>query len=152
MSEYEHSQTIQAPADRVFDFVSDLNNLPKYLPTVHKAMPQPGERVRLQGEANGHAYDSDGSFRVNKAQRRLEWGSDGEHHYTGWLQVTEDGRDSSEVTVHLSFAPRPDQQQKLAQSTGSADTAIQEGLQKSLQSLVNLIEGKGGKVEVKAAS
>jgi hypothetical protein len=55
------------------------------------------------------------------------------------------------VTVHLSFSPRPDQQQKLAQSTGSADAAIQEGLQKSLESLVNLIEGRGGKVEVRAA-
>ena len=150
MSEYQHSRTIRASADRVFAFVSDLNNLPEYLPTVHKALPQSGERIRLQGEANGHAYDTDGFFRVDKAERRMEWGSDGERHYSGWLEVSEDGRDASEVTVHLSFAPRPDEQQKLAQSTGSADTAIQEGLQKSLESLVNLIEGKGRKVEVRA--
>jgi len=151
MNEYEHSQTVQAQADRVFDFASNLNNLPEYLPTVRQAIVQPGGRIRVQGEANGQPYDSDGTFRIDKARRRMEWSADGNRQYSGWLEVNEDGRHASEVTVHLSFAVGPNDRRKLAQSTGSADAAIMEGLQKSLQSLVNLIEGTGGKVEVRAA-
>lgn len=152
MNEYEDSKTIQGSADRVFAFVSDMNNLPKYLSTLHKATPQSGERIQVQGEANGHPYDSDGYFRVDKAKRRMEWGSDGERKYAGWMEVSEEGRGASQVTVHLSFTPRPDEQQKLSQHTGSPEATIQEGLQKALESLENLIEGKGGKVETPAAT
>ena len=106
----------------------------------------------MQGEVQGHTYDSDGFFRVDKANRRMEWGSDGEQHYEGWLEVSEDGRDSAQVTVHLSFSPRPDQQKKMAQASGSVDATMQQGLQKTLESIQNLIEGKGGKVEVPTAS
>jgi len=60
MSEYEQTAIIQCRAQQVFDFVSTIDNLPRYLPTVTNAMPQDGERVRVQGEAAGHRYDSDG--------------------------------------------------------------------------------------------
>ena len=34
MSEYHHSQRVEGSPDKVFNFVADVNNLPKYLPTV----------------------------------------------------------------------------------------------------------------------
>jgi uncharacterized protein YndB with AHSA1/START domain len=49
MPDYEHSLTIEASPETVFDFVSDIANLPKYLPTTHHAEAQPGGRVRVQG-------------------------------------------------------------------------------------------------------
>jgi uncharacterized protein YndB with AHSA1/START domain len=52
--EYEESLTMRAPADRVFDFIADVRNLPKYLPTTKDAQSQGGERVHVQGEAQGH--------------------------------------------------------------------------------------------------
>lgn len=57
MAEYEHAMTIDASPDAVFDFVADIRNLPKYLPTTKSAQPQGEERVRVQGEAAGHQYD-----------------------------------------------------------------------------------------------
>jgi uncharacterized membrane protein len=113
--EFEESMTIDAPADRVFDFVSNVQNLPKYLPTTRNAQSQPGDRVRVQGRAEGHDYDSDGYLRKDREHFRLEWGAD-ERYYKGRLEVQPRGAQSSEVRVHLSFkgggtgpGPSPDE-------------------------------------------
>ncbi len=151
MAEYEHSARVNAPAEAVFDFVSDIGNLPKYLPTTHHAESQGLGRVRVRGEAGGHTYDSDGYFRVDATEHRMEWGSDGENAYAGWLQVEENGS-GSDVTVHLTFAPRPDQAERFEEQTGDRDRTIQEGLEASLLSIRNLVEGRGGKVEPTAAT
>lgn len=158
MSEYEHTQRIEATPDQVFAFVSDVGNLPKYLPTTHSAQSQGSERVRVQGEAQGHRYDADGYFRRDEANGRLEWGSDGEISYSGWLEVKPgpDGDDrSSSVTVHLSFGPNP----REAVNAGGpppdgapSDRDIQDSLEKALVSIQNQVEGKGGKVEPAAAT
>lgn len=151
MSEYKHSISVQASPDQVFAFVSQVENLPKYLPTVHNAAPQQGERVRVEGEANGHAYTDDGFYRVNQAQRRMEWGSDGENNYSGWLEVSSNGNGSN-ITVNLSFEPRGQLDQQLEQQAGNRDQAIREGIAASLQSIQNIVEGEGGKVPSRADS
>lgn len=151
MPEYEHSQTIQAAPQRIFDFVADVSNLPKYLPTTKSAQEQGEERVRVQGEAKGHRYDADGYLRPNAEKLRLEWGAD-EGYYSGWLQI--DGQngsvhsDNAQVTVHLSFKEKPGQDSGHAPS----DADIQEGMQKALQSIQNYVEGTGGKEEPAAAT
>lgn len=148
MHEYHQSKAIQVSADDVFSFVSDIKNLPKYLPTVTNAMPQQGERIRVQGEAGGHRYDSDGYFRVDHTNRRLEWGSDGENNYSGWLEVGEGNTESSsELTVHLSFDPKPELARQFEQQGGNRHEVINRGIQEALISIQNLCEGKGGKVE-----
>ncbi len=151
MPDYEHSLTIQASPDAVFDFVSDVANLPKYLPTTHKAGAQPGGRVRVQGEAGGHAYDSDGYFRVDAPNLRMEWGSDGENRYLGWLEI-DGAADECEVTVHLTFQPKPEQSERMDEQTGDRDQTISDGLIAALESIRNYAEGHGGKVESAAAS
>lgn len=152
MSEYEHTTTVNSDPKRVFSFVSDVNNLPRYLPTVTQAMAQGPERVRVKGEAAGHQYDSDGYYRVDPARMRMEWGSDGENQYRGWLEVQgEEGETTATVLVHLSFEPRPDIAEQYEQQSGSPHRTIQEGLQSALQSVKNICEGQGGKVESHAA-
>ncbi len=91
MAEYTDRIDVAASADAVFAFVSDIENLPKYLPTVHHAHPQGNERVEVEGEANGHPYNSDGWFKVDQAARTMTWGSDGENDYSGKMKVTGDG-------------------------------------------------------------
>lgn len=148
---YTASRTINAPVDEVFAFVSDVKNLPKYLPTTKKAEAQGEDRVRVQGSANGHDYDADGHFAVDAAKHAMTWGSDGERTYSGQMEVAGRGQ-QSEVTVHLHFEPGKKGKQEMAETSGSPEAAIQEGLEKALQSIQNQVEGKGGKVEPKAAS
>ena len=146
MPDYEHSLTIEASPETVFEFVSDIKNLPKYLPTIHQAEAQPGGRVRVQGEAAGRAYDSEGYFRIDAPNHRLEWGSEGENRYQGWLEI--DGvAGECEITVHLTFQPKPNQSSRMDAQTGDRDKTIGDGLISALESIRHLVEGHGGKAE-----
>jgi Oligoketide cyclase/lipid transport protein len=146
MAEYEQTILVKASPDAVFDFISDVRNMPKYLPTTHRAEPQGAGRVRVQGEVRGHAYDSDGWMRLDKTEHRMEWGSDGENKYSGWMEVEGD-ENGCAVTVHLSFAPRPDQKEQFKEQTGSVAETIQQGLEAALTSIKNQCEGRSVKVE-----
>jgi hypothetical protein len=143
--EYEQSMTIHASADDIFDLVADVRNMPMYLPTTKRAEPQPGDRVLVQGEAEGHPYSADGFLRADRDRHTLEWGAD-EHNYAGRLEIQPQGQDASTVTVHLSFRQYP------GEGHGPSDEDIQEGLVKALQSIENLVTGRGGKVEPNAAT
>ena len=151
---FEHSTTIDASPDEVYAFMSKVENLPKYLPTTHAAQPQQGDRVRVQGEAQGHPYNSDGYFRQDAAAHRIEWGAD-EGYYSGYLEVTAQGSGSS-MTVHLSFSGGPPAGQGDAPGEGNAPNPdqIQEGLVKALESIKNFVEDgrTGGKEEPSAAT
>lgn len=152
MSDYIHSLRVEARADQVFDYVSDIHNLPDYLPTVRRAEPQGNERVAIEGNASGNAYASDGFFKVDRNQRRMEWGSDGENEYRGRLEVREmDGGKACDVSVHLSFTPRPDLAQRFEDQTGDRDRTVRQGIETALASIKNACEGHGGKVEYRTA-
>jgi uncharacterized protein YndB with AHSA1/START domain len=138
MAEYEHRMTISAPPDVVFDFVADVCNLPKYLPTTKAAQPQAGDRVRVQGGGHDFSYDSDGYLRADRANYRLEWGAD-ERYYSGFLQITPQGSES-DVTVHISLHGTPS-------GKPPSDADIREGLVTALNSIQNYVTGQGGKEE-----
>ena len=146
MAEHERSRRVDAPADDVFAFVSTPENLAAILPTVRSVEPNGEGRVLVRGEARGRAFEDAGWFRVDRARRRLEWGAD-EDHYRGWLTVA--GADGgAEVVVHLSFAPRVDETGRPI--TGEAPEEpdpIEDDLEAALDSLRNLMEGRGGKEE-----
>ncbi len=145
MAEYEHSATIPVSSDALFQFVSNVGNLPQYLPTTRSAQPQGNDRVRVQGEAHGHQYEDDGYFRVDQRRQYMEWGSD-EGHYSGWLQVRGEGQESS-LTVHLSLSARDGGDQQMP----NQDQRVQEGLEAAIQSIRNVVQGQGGKVEPRSA-
>lgn len=141
--EYERSRLIQVTPDAVFDYISDVNNLPTYLPTLQHAEPQGEDRVRLDVKVQGQEHSADGYLRVDDAKRRLEWGSD-PNDYSGWMTVSdEDGR--SRVIVHLSFADRSGYPERIEASSSQPDP-IDQGLKASLDSIKNILEGRGGKV------
>ena len=148
MGGYEQTLTMRAPPDRVLGFVSDVRNLPRYVPTTKDAQPQGEGRVRVQGEAQGHRYDGDGYLRRDDAAGRLEWGAD-EGYYSGWFQVRGDGGASSSVTVHISLRGHPPGADP---SSAPSDEQINEGLVKGLESIRNQVEGRGGKEEPSAAT
>lgn len=161
MSEYIHSITIEAPPKEVFDYISDVDNLPDYIPTVRSAEPEKNNQVRLQGEAAGHHYDSGGFFHVDEENMRVEWGSQENKNYSGSLIVkpNESSRDNAssgaatncEVVISISFEPHAERVEQFRQQGRDTDEVVREGIQKALLSIKNQCEGVGGKVESKAA-
>jgi uncharacterized membrane protein len=146
--EYEDSLTVNAEVGPVFDFVADVRNLPKYLPTTKSAQKQGADRVRVQGAAEGHSYDSDGYLRPDQVRHRLEWGAD-EGYYSGWMQL-EDRSGRTEVTVHISLRGRPPGADERGGDAPSPDQ-VKEGIRKGLDSIRNHVEGRGGKEEPSVA-
>ena len=144
MPEYTDRIDVSASPDAVFQFVSDINNLPKYLPTVHHAHPQTGERVEVEGEANGHAYASDGWFKTDAASKTMTWGSDGENDYSGRMQISGAGGKAT-VECSLKFDPKPAVRQSMDDHQGGPSAAMTDGLRASLQSIKQICEGTGGK-------
>jgi uncharacterized protein YndB with AHSA1/START domain len=146
MAEYERSRLVQASPDDVFAFVSDASNLATFLPTVDTVEPQAGDRVEVHGEIRGRSYEDDGWFRVDENRRRIEWGAD-EHAYSGWLTVAAENG-GAQVVAHLSFAPyvTPSGRPIGGEPAGEPDP-IEQSLESALDSLRNLIEGRGGKEE-----
>jgi uncharacterized protein YndB with AHSA1/START domain len=146
MAEYERSRLVQASPDDVFAFVSDASNLATFLPTVDMVEPRAEGRVEVHGEVRGRTYEDDGWFRVDEARRRIEWGAD-EGTYSGWLTVAQ-ANGGAQVVTHLSFAP-------FVTATGHPITgepeaepdSIEQSLEAALDSLRNLMEGRGGKEE-----
>ncbi len=147
MQNFEKSKIVNAEPDQVFEFLSDIDNLSQYLPTVRHAEHEENDRIRIQGEAGGHKYDDTGFFRADEDTRRMEWGSDSERGYQGWLTVEESGNNQSEVKVHLSFGQQNHALKEMDQRTGDHVEAINEGIENALKSIKNLCEGIGGKVE-----
>ena len=147
MPEFEHSLTMRASADQVFDFIADVRNMPRYLPTTKSAQPQGDDRVRLPGEARGHRYDADGWVRRLADRNRLEWGAD-EGYYSGWLEAREDGDGQTRVTVHLRIDGAPPG----AGEHYAPPERVREGLEAGLRSIQQQVEGTGGKVEPSAAT
>ena len=146
MAEYERSRLIRASPDDVFAFVSDAGNLATFLPTVDTVEPQAEDRVEVHGEVRGREYEDDGWFHVDEARRRLEWGAD-ERDYSGWLTVSGDG-DGSQVVAHLSIAPYVSPSGRPIDDEPARDhDPVEESLEAALDSLRNLMEGRGGKEE-----
>jgi uncharacterized protein YndB with AHSA1/START domain len=154
--EYEQSQPIDAPPEEVFAWLSDVGNLPEYLPPWwpprrrgprSRASPARGSRRRssTRGE-EGRTFDAEGYLAVKEAERRMEWGAEAGRDYSGWLTVANRGEGGSEVVVHLSFGERsvePEMQER----TPEGRDPLAEGISATLESIRRQIEEGSGKVE-----
>lgn len=144
MPAYSDQTDVQAPADAVFRYVADVKNLSKYLPTVHRAEPEAGERVRVEGTANHHEYTSDGWFKTDEATKTVTWGSDGENDYSGKMSVSGDGS-RAQVKVTINYSPKPDVAKSMEENQGGPAAAMKDGIRTALANIAQQCEGRGGK-------
>ncbi|HKH12139.1 MAG TPA: SRPBCC family protein [Rubrobacter sp.] len=153
MQEYEQSKAVAAPANEVFAWVSDVENLPKYLPPIKDAgiegsaaAGSPGERVKMRVEIPDRGeFDSEGYFDVDAEARTMRWGAETGRDYSGRLTVAEAGDGQSEVTVHLSFDPRSVEGEIQEDSSDDRDP-LEESLEATLESIRRQIEEGSGKL------
>jgi uncharacterized membrane protein len=97
--QHEHTEHIAAPADAVYAAISDVANLPRFVPQLTGARAVSGDRVEVDARYGGREQHGEASFRTDSAERRIEWGTPS--GYAGWMQVAEDG-DGSRLTLFLN--------------------------------------------------
>lgn len=153
MADYEQSKSIDAPPEQVFAWLTDVNNLPGYLPPVTDASIEgpsaegtPGQKVRMSLEfPNGSSYDAEGYLATDEHERRMEWGAETERDYSGWLTVG-NHVEGSEVMVHLSFGERSVEDDIQGGAPEDRDL-IHEAIGATLESIRRQIEEGAGKVQ-----
>ena len=98
--QHEHTEHVAAAPDAVFAAISDVSNLPRFVPQITAARPMDGDgdHVEIDARYEGREQHGEASFHANPAERRIEWSSAG--GYRGWMSVTPDG-DGSRLTLFL---------------------------------------------------
>ena len=104
MGDFEKSGLVHAPAQQLFDFLSDVRNLPRYLARMTSAEPA-GEGVHVEAVGPGGRHEAgDAWFRVDDATRRIAWGSEGVTDYRGELEVSgDDAASTVSLRLHTGF-------------------------------------------------
>jgi uncharacterized protein YndB with AHSA1/START domain len=97
--QHEHTEHVAASPDAVYAAISDVRNLPRFVPQLTGARPTEGDTVEVDARYGGHEQHGQAEFRSDDAQRRIEWGSPSGYH--GWMQVEADG-DGSRLTLFLN--------------------------------------------------
>ena len=100
MGDHSGSADVDAPAGQLFDYLSEISNLPRYFTAMTSAEPAGQDEVHVVADVAGITREGEAWFRVDRERRHLEWGSERPDNYHGYLDVAGDERTSS-VTVFL---------------------------------------------------
>lgn len=142
MPDFEQSLRIRSSAEQVFEFIADVRNMPRYLPTTSQASARSEGRVRVEGDVHGRHYDSEGYLRRVADRNRIEWGAD-EGDYQAWIEARDRGDEHVDVIVHLRF----DDATWNEELREAREADIRRALAAALRSIQQQLEGTGGKVE-----
>jgi len=150
MSQFSTSETIHAPADEVFAFVTNFANMPLYLPTVQTATPAGEGQIRMTGGVDGKTYDTVGWYQVHSFNNTMLWGAKGQNEYSGDLEVVDEG-DQCALTINLKFEALPEVTPEDRKKLEAHMPQIKQGLEEAGKRIKQLCEesfshvGKGQK-------
>ena len=106
MPTYERNIQVDAEPDSLFEFLSDIGNLPRYFEQMTSAEAVGGEKVHTtaviqpEGEPE-RTVEGKAWFRVDDAAQKITWGSEGPNDYEGELDVTP-AEGGSNVAVRIT--------------------------------------------------
>jgi len=148
MAHHEASATVDVAPNILFDYLSDLEQLPNYLPRltgVHPTAPAPAEAQGMEArqpnqpvhhevevtavEPPGHTVRSEAWIDVVEENRTLRWGAPGDTGYHGELEVEFVADGTSRLTVRLD-TDHPDDP-AVDQELGHALDAIKTSLEQT---------------------
>jgi uncharacterized membrane protein len=96
--QHEHTEHVAAPAEAVYAAISNLSNLPRFVPQMTAVRRAAGDRVEVDARYDGHEQHGEASFRTDDGERRIEWSAPSGYH--GWMKVDPDGA-GSRLTLFL---------------------------------------------------
>jgi uncharacterized membrane protein len=132
MSDHQRTISIPIPAEEAFRFLSNVSNLPMFLPHMKALKEDKKDHVSGVVELDGNRQEMSGSFRADTAKRRLDWVSDGASGYRGSLQIVPRGAHDSRITVHISLNAQT--------ASGLTDEKIEREFDGVLSRLVKVLE------------
>ena len=104
--DYEQTEHVAAPPERVYAALSDVGNLSRFVPQITSVRPVDTEHVAVEARYEGQTQHGTAWLRTDEAARRVEWGVD-DAGYRGSLAVAdgEGGGTALTLTLHTERAP-----------------------------------------------
>ena len=96
--QHEHTEHVAAAPEAVFAAISNVENLPRFVPQITAARPTEGDRVEIDARYEGREQHGEATFQADAAAHRIEWSAPS--GYRGWMNVEADG-DGSRLTLFL---------------------------------------------------
>jgi uncharacterized protein YndB with AHSA1/START domain len=96
--QHEHTEHVAAAPEAVFAAISDVSNLPRFVPQMTAARPSGGDRVEIDARYEGHEQHGEASFRADEGERKIVWSAPSGYH--GWMKVDAEG-EGSRLTLFL---------------------------------------------------
>jgi uncharacterized membrane protein len=128
MPDYLASIDVAAPADELFDYLSQVENLPNYFERMTAVTDNEDGTISVEADLGDRVVEAEAWFEVDKDAKTLSWGSEGPNDYIGQLQVTGTGSNAVvEVTLRTERA-------------GGAE--IQEGLDQTVAVIKLIMESR----------
>lgn len=132
MADFQATTTVDADENALFDYLSQVSNLPHYFSRMTSAEPGDGREVHTTARLpDGQEVEGDAWFTVDHDARRIEWGSEGANDYHGSLDITGSAT-GAEVRANLHTT-----------RVGDGDSGIERGLEDTLATIKRLVEQQG---------
>jgi carbon monoxide dehydrogenase subunit G len=128
MGDFESSAQVTAGEQVLFEYLSDVSNLPKYFAMMKRAERTGPEEVETAADVNGVTREGRASFKVDYDRKQIQWASEGDSGYSGVLDVTGDTRQAT-VTVRLH-----------TERVDDGDEQVAQGLDETLAQIKRLVE------------
>jgi uncharacterized membrane protein len=126
MADYVARAQVAARADQLFDYLSQVENLPDYFDRMTSVTDNQDGTITATADLGDRVVEGEAWFEVNRDERALSWGSEGPNNYAGQLQVTDSETGSVvEVTLHTERA---------------GGEEIQEGLERTVDAVKHIME------------
>ncbi|HEX8095786.1 SRPBCC family protein [Jatrophihabitans sp.] len=128
MADFLASTDVAAPADELFEYLSQVENLPNYFERMTSVTDNEDGTISVAADLGNRVVEAEAWFEVDQEAKTLSWGSEGPNDYTGQLQVTGTGSHSVvEVTLRT-------------ERTGGQE--IQEGLEQTVAVIKLIMESR----------
>ena len=124
MADYSGTTHVSLAPAALFEYLSDVGNLPRYFARMTSARKGDGDEVLTTARMpDGTEVEGTAWLTVDRSAQRLEWGSEGPSEYSGSLEVRPSG-DGSEVSVTLHTS-----------RSAEGDPEVQQGIDQTLASI-----------------
>jgi hypothetical protein len=100
MPTYRRTRTVHAGEDRVFEYLADVHNLPRYVDRMTAAEPAGADTVEVTADVDGQTEHGEAWLRVDRTARRIQWGAHDDSGYSGTIDLSAD-QDRTIITIEL---------------------------------------------------
>jgi hypothetical protein len=146
MGDYEATTVVDVAPNVLFDYLSDVERLPEYLPQMTEAhrldapsaqsqgaeARQPGEAVHERVEVaavedDEHEVRSEATIDILEEGRKIRWSAPGPHDYHGELDIdfVADGTAQLTVRLHTEHAEGPSIEEALERTLSGIKATVE---------------------------